>query len=102
MKPNGPLAFFQTWSKKTWIIVGSAAVIILIVVIVVPVEVAKENAYPSYTSINYTLADTYSGESFFDEFDYFTDTGECKLLLDGYSIDRVPLTAWLKIQQMAM
>lgn len=85
MKPNGPLAIFKTWSKKTWIIVGSSAVILLIIIIVGPTEVAKENAYPTYTSVNYTLADTYSGESFFDAFDYFTDTGECNLLFDTLS-----------------
>lgn len=55
-------------------IIGAVGVAILVIVIVVPVEVAKENAYPDYSAINYTLADTYSGESFFDYFEYFTAT----------------------------
>lgn len=76
MRSNGPLGFLKSWSKKTWIIVGSVAVVVLIIIIVVPVEVAKENAYPNYTTINYTLADTFSGSDFFDNFDYFTDTGK--------------------------
>lgn len=75
MRPGGSLGFIKSWSKKTWIIVGSAAAVILIIVIVVPVEVTKENAYPSYTAINYTLSDTYSGSEFFSNFDYFTSTG---------------------------
>lgn len=76
VRHGGLLGFIKSWSKKTWIIVGSAAAVILIVIIVAPVEVAKENAYPSYTAINYTLSDTYSGSEFFDNFDYFTSTGE--------------------------
>lgn len=76
VNPGSPFSFINSWGKKTWIIAGSAAAVGLILIIVVPVEVAKENAYPSYTSINYTLADTYSGTDFFDNFDYFTDTGE--------------------------
>lgn len=72
---KGPLAFFKGLSKKTWIIIGCVAVTILVVIIVVPVEVAKENAYPNYNALNYTLSETYSGEDFFDNFEYFTDTG---------------------------
>lgn len=68
------MAFVHGLSKKTWIIIGAVAVAVVVIVIVVPVEVAKENAYPDYSAINYTLADTYSGESFFDYFDYFTAT----------------------------
>lgn len=68
------MAILKGLSKKTWMIIGGVAVAVLIIVIVVPVEVAKENAYPSYSAINYTLVDTYSGESFFDSFEYFTDT----------------------------
>lgn len=74
MRPNGPMGFLHGLSKKTWMIIGAVGVAILVIVIVVPVEVAKENAYPNYSAINYTLTDTYSGESFFDYFEYFTAT----------------------------
>lgn len=74
MRPNGPMGFLHGLSKKTWMIIGAVGVAILVIVIVVPVEVAKENAYPDYSAINYTLTDTYSGESFFDYFEYFTAT----------------------------
>lgn len=74
MRPNGPMGFLHGLSKKTWMIIGGVAVAVVVIVIVVPVEVAKENAYPDYTALNYTLADTYSGESFFDYFDYYTAT----------------------------
>lgn len=74
MAPNGPLHFLQGLSKKSWMIIGGVAVAVLVVVIVVPVEVAELNEYPSYTAINYTLSETYSGETFFDQFVYFTDT----------------------------
>ncbi|PSR94022.1 concanavalin A-like lectin/glucanase domain-containing protein [Coniella lustricola] len=78
--PHGPFAFLKTLSKKTWIIIGTAAAAILVIVIVVPVEEAKKNSYPSYTALNYTLADTYEGEDFFSLFDYYTDTDPA----DGY------------------
>lgn len=82
MAPHGPFAFLHTLSKKTWMIIGGVAVAIIIIVIVVPVEVEKANAYPDYTALNYTLADTYEGEDFFSYFNYFTDTGAfaCSLL----------------------
>ncbi|KAF3768581.1 family 16 glycoside hydrolase [Cryphonectria parasitica EP155] len=74
MQPHGPFGFLKTLSKKAWIIIGGVAVVVLIIVIVVPVEEAKANAYPDYTALNYTLADTYEGEDFFSLFDYYTDT----------------------------
>lgn len=81
MAPHGPLAFLKTLSKQTWIIIGTVAAAVLIIVIVVPVEEAKENAYPSYSYVNYTLADTYEGEDFFDLFNYYTATGMAFLCL---------------------
>ncbi|KAI1332090.1 glycoside hydrolase family 16 protein [Xylariaceae sp. FL0255] len=62
----------RTWSKKVWAIVVSVIVIVLIIIIVVPVEVEKANRYPDYSRLTYSLKDTYSGTSFFDNFDYFT------------------------------
>ncbi|EPE33256.1 Concanavalin A-like lectins/glucanase [Glarea lozoyensis ATCC 20868] len=60
------------WGKKVWIGVA-AAVVILIIVIVVPVVVTnKKNKYPDYSRLSYSVSETYSGENFFDNFDYFT------------------------------
>lgn len=64
----------KSLSKKTWIIIGAIIAIIIVVVIVVPVEVTEANAYPSYTTLDYTLTETYSTDTFFDQFDYFTDS----------------------------
>lgn len=60
------------WRKRTWGIVGALIVIIIVVVIVVAVLVSKANRYPNYTKLSYSLADEYSGDTFFDQFDYFT------------------------------
>ncbi|KAI0910652.1 concanavalin A-like lectin/glucanase domain-containing protein [Ustulina deusta] len=59
------------WRKRTWAIVGVIVAIIIIIVIVVPVKVAEANRYPNYSKLDYTLADEYSGSTFFDNFDYF-------------------------------
>ncbi|RKU39979.1 hypothetical protein DL546_001589 [Coniochaeta pulveracea] len=60
--------------KRVW----TAVAVILLIVIVVPVAVTvskekqKENRYPNYSKLNYTLLETYAGETFFDKFTYFT------------------------------
>ncbi|KAI1375269.1 glycoside hydrolase family 16 protein [Hypoxylon crocopeplum] len=59
------------WRKRTWAIVVAILVVIIVVAVVAPVEVAKANRYPDYTRLNYSLADEYSGTTFFDNFDYF-------------------------------
>lgn len=64
----------RNWGWKSWTLTA-AALIILIIVIVVPAVVVTEkdnNAYPDYTTLSYSLVDTYSGADFFDNFDYFT------------------------------
>ena len=58
-------------SRKKWII-GACVVVVIVAVIVGAVEGVKANAYPNYSQLNYTLADTYSGSSFFDDFEYYT------------------------------
>ncbi|KXT15842.1 hypothetical protein AC579_10401 [Pseudocercospora musae] len=51
----------------------AAAVIAVLAAIVVGAVVETElNEYPDYSSLSYTLTDTYSGTDFFDNFDYFT------------------------------
>lgn len=48
----------RAWSKKTLAIVGAGLIVLIIVVVVVPVEVSKNNAYPNYSPLNYSLKDT--------------------------------------------
>ncbi|PMD21569.1 glycoside hydrolase family 16 protein [Hyaloscypha hepaticicola] len=63
---------FKYWGKRAWAGFIAVVVIIIVIIIIVAVEVTKKNAYPDYTQLNYSLAETYSGTSFFDNFDYFT------------------------------
>ncbi|KAK5011729.1 glycoside hydrolase family 16 protein [Cryomyces antarcticus] len=65
------------WDPRNWtrgIIVGVivGAVVILVVIVVGAVLGTRANEYPSYSKLTYSLQDTYSGTSFFDNFDYFT------------------------------
>lgn len=62
----------RNWSRKAIVVAVVAAVLILIAIIVGAVLGTKANAYPNYSALNYSLQDTYSGTSFFDQFDYFT------------------------------
>ncbi|KAK8136963.1 endo-1-3(4)-beta-glucanase [Apiospora sp. TS-2023a] len=64
----------QPWyrRKRTWVISAVVVVIAIIVAVVAGVLVSKANRYPDYTKLNYSIQDTYSGENFFDQFDYFT------------------------------
>ena len=62
------------WSMKKRLIVTACMVIVVIVVVVGAVEGVKANAYPKYSPLNYSLRDTYSGLSFFDNFEYYTST----------------------------
>ncbi|UZP42118.1 hypothetical protein NXS19_009934 [Fusarium pseudograminearum] len=60
------------WRKGIWAAVILAFVVVLIIVIAVSVTKVKENRYPDYSPLSYSLADTYGGESFYDQFNYFT------------------------------
>ncbi|KAI0398313.1 glycoside hydrolase family 16 protein [Xylariaceae sp. FL0594] len=59
------------WRKRTWAGVIFALAAIIVIVVVVPVKVTQANRYPNYSKLNYTVADEYSGASFFDNFNYF-------------------------------
>ncbi|EOO01541.1 putative glycoside hydrolase family 16 protein [Phaeoacremonium minimum UCRPA7] len=63
----------RTWRKRIWAILVAIIVIIIVVVVAVVVTLNKQGAYPNYTNLTYTLSDTYSGETFFDNFNYFHD-----------------------------
>lgn len=60
------------WRKRIWFGVVAGILIILAIIIAVAVTVTKNNAYPNYTTLSYSLVDTYSGDTFFDQFNYFT------------------------------
>ncbi|EME47622.1 glycoside hydrolase family 16 protein [Dothistroma septosporum NZE10] len=60
------------WSKVAILCAIGAAVLLIVGVIIGAVLGSRANAYPNYSALSYTLADTYSGTDFFDNFDYFT------------------------------
>ena len=62
----------RNWSRWTIIGVIAASVLVLAAIIIGAVLVSKSTSYPDYTTLSYTLQDTYSGTDFFDQFDYFT------------------------------
>lgn len=76
--PNPPPAIGRSWydprgwSLRKRLIVAACIVVVIIAVIVGAVEGVKANAYPNYSSLNYTLVNTMSGSSFFDNFEYYT------------------------------
>ncbi|KXH43155.1 endo-beta-glucanase [Colletotrichum simmondsii] len=59
------------WTKRIWAGVGGALVIIIVIVVAVTVTQNNKNRYPDYSQLTYKLSDTYSGENFFDGFNYF-------------------------------
>lgn len=78
------------WRKRVWAGVGTVVVIIIIIIVAILVSNARKNRYPDYSPLAYSLADTCrststciqrrrrsnqytdGGESFFDQFHYFT------------------------------
>jgi hypothetical protein len=60
------------WSLKTKIFIAIGAVVVIVAVVVGAVLGVRANRYPDYSKLNYSLKDTYSGSSFFDNFEYFT------------------------------
>lgn len=79
----------RNWGKKTWIGVAVGSVILIVVIIVGAYFGVRNNVYPAYSRLTYTLEDTCKsflnhlcdaeahdtideGSTFFDNFDYFT------------------------------
>ncbi|KAJ3474865.1 hypothetical protein NLG97_g9660 [Lecanicillium saksenae] len=60
------------WGKRVWIGLAVVVAILIAIGVGVGVTVSKANAYPSYKQLAYSLQDTYSGEKFFDQFNYWT------------------------------
>jgi hypothetical protein len=55
---NHPWYNVKYWGKKAWIAAVGILVLIIVIIVVVVVEVLKKNAYPDYTKLNYSLAET--------------------------------------------
>ncbi|KAI9852017.1 MAG: hypothetical protein M1838_002140 [Thelocarpon superellum] len=62
----------RNWSRRKWIIFLLITVLLIVGIIVGVVVGVKMNKYPNYYKVNYGLVDSYSGPSFFNNFDYFT------------------------------
>ncbi|KAF4983183.1 hypothetical protein FZEAL_1340 [Fusarium zealandicum] len=60
------------WRKRVWAAVVASIVLLLVIVIAVAVIQVRNNRYPDYSKVSYSLKDTYEGETFFDKFNYFT------------------------------
>ncbi|KAF4466318.1 endo-13(4)-beta-glucanase [Fusarium albosuccineum] len=60
------------WRKRVWAGVVVTIIILLVIVIAVAVTQVRANRYPDYSVLSYSLKDTYDGETFFDQFNYFT------------------------------
>jgi hypothetical protein len=67
-------------TRRFW---AAAVFLILAVVIAVPVAITTiknqqwKNRYPDYSQLSYTLSETYGGETFFNNFDYFEGYDPC-------------------------
>jgi hypothetical protein len=61
------------WSLRAKLIAGAVLVVVLIGAIVGAVEGTRANRYPEYSRLDYRLLDTYSGPTFLDKFNYFSD-----------------------------
>lgn len=64
----------RTWGKKTYaaLLLIVAAIVVAIVVPVVVTKKSSAGVYPTYYPINYKLQETWTGESFFGNFDFYT------------------------------
>lgn len=70
-------AGYSAWDPRGWSLVkkaavGAGAVVVIVAIVVGAVLGVRANRYPSYTSLDYSLVDTYSGSDFFDNFYYAT------------------------------
>jgi hypothetical protein len=62
----------SNWSKKAWLGAALGIAVVIAAIIIGAVLGTRATAYPDYSKLTYTLTDTYSGTSFFDNFEYFT------------------------------
>jgi hypothetical protein len=62
----------KSWSRRRWLVIGLIIVFALVVAVVLAIEIGRANRYPEYSSLDYRLAQTYSGSNLFDNFNYFS------------------------------
>ncbi|GCB18190.1 probable glycosidase C21B10.07 [Aspergillus awamori] len=60
------------WSLRKKLIIAAVIIVIIIAVVAGAVEGTKKKGYPDYSKLDYKLVDTYSGNSFFDRFNYYS------------------------------
>lgn len=77
MEIGATKAGYSVWDPRGWSLTKKlsaavAAVVIIVAVIVGAVLGVRANRYPSYTKLDYSLVDTYSGSDFFNNFYYAT------------------------------
>lgn len=69
--PTGSRWNPRYWGKKIWLAVGGVLVVIIVIAVAVGVTEEKKNAYPNYNELSYKLSETYQGDTFFNNFNYF-------------------------------
>jgi hypothetical protein len=73
-KPTNPPWYNPLhWTVRRKLISLFVAIVIIVAIVVGAYESIRANRYPDYNALKYTLKDTYSGQSFFDQFNYFTE-----------------------------
>ena len=63
------------WFRRKFVAVIPWLVAMLVIVGIttgVALKCVKDNEYPDYSALSYTLKHAYEGVTFFDNFDYFT------------------------------
>jgi len=99
-------AGYSAWDPRGWSLIKKLAVAAGVVVIIVAVVVGavlgvRANRYPSYTKLDYSLVDTYSGSDFFDNFYYATSDPSGGFVQYVFNESRAkmtsPLIAFLQI-----
>lgn len=65
-------SFYGRHNRRCCLIILLIFIVTLIITIISAVEVSRANRYPHYSKLTYHLSQTYTGPSFFDNFDYFT------------------------------
>ncbi|KAI5461431.1 concanavalin A-like lectin/glucanase domain-containing protein [Mariannaea sp. PMI_226] len=71
-KASAPWWNVRYWRKRCWFGIIITVIAVAAIIIGVIVSVNQKNRYPDYSALTYKLVDTYSGENFFDQFNYFT------------------------------
>jgi hypothetical protein len=71
----------RSWGRGRWCACGLLIVVVVVAAVVGAVLGVRTTRYPDYSKLAYSLQDTYQGESFFDNFDYFTGWGKFEAFL---------------------